>query len=38
LFVEGEELFYALAVAGKGFFAVATFYGAVELLVGLLRC
>lgn len=34
VFVEGEEVFYALAVAGEGVFAVAAVHGAVEGLVG----
>jgi hypothetical protein len=31
VFVEGEEVFYALAVAGEGVFAVAAVHGAVEV-------
>lgn len=34
VFVEGEEVFYALAVGGEGVFAVAAVHGAVEGLVG----
>lgn len=34
VFVEGEEVFYALAVAGEGGFAVAAVHGAVEGFVG----
>lgn len=34
VFVEGEEVFYALAVAGEGVFAVAAVHGAVEGFVG----
>ena len=34
LFVEGEEVFDALAVGGEGVLAVAAVHGAVERLVG----
>ncbi len=35
LFVEGEEVFHALAVGEEGLLAVATVHGTVERLVGL---